>query len=263
MSLKPSVLTVITAISIASAIADTRSTYAQASAFTCAVDNAGTPTTFAQAQNGTVPIFRWTSGYFDRAGYTPERRCSEVTERMATFKAQGQLSQLTSGVVRGQPVICAGNSCLASGDNILFTLKPGQSANQVLQEISANRQGASGPSAQLSGSGNETSPDTSNSNSTPTPTQTTNSLNVITHNQDGTVTFDLDRYLSGAQSTTVPQNLNNSQNSPATNTEGNSDNPLNLPSSENTENPSFPQTTPPSNSGDSLDSQVEQGTSGW
>jgi hypothetical protein len=216
-----------------------RASYAQASAFICTEDKSGVPITFAQTPNGSVPIFRWVSGYFSQSGYPPMRRCQEVTERMMSFKAQGRLSHLTSGRVNNQPVICAGTSCEASGDNILFTLRSNQNANQILQEIAANRQGASGPSAQLTGGG-----ETTNS----TATAARRPSNVIKRNQDGSVTFDLDRYLS---------------DSPAQEP-SNSEKPFELPSLQRTGNsPSFPPTMQPSNSKRPLELPSNSGGSRW
>lgn len=167
------------------------------------------------------------------------RRCQEVTERMMSFKAQGRLSHLTSGRVKNQPVICAGTSCEASGGNILFTLRPNQNANQILQEIAANRQGTSGPLAQLMG-GNETA------NSTATATRRPS--NVMTRNQDGSITFDLDRYL-------------NEVSAPEPNY---SEKPFELPSSQRTGNsPTFPPTTQPNNSQKPLELPSNNEGSRW
>ncbi|AFY79620.1 hypothetical protein Ple7327_4520 [Pleurocapsa sp. PCC 7327] len=239
MSLKLSFLRILTAAIAFITVIGERASDAQASAFICTEDKSGIPTTFAQTSSGSVPIFRWVSGYFSQAGYPPRRRCQEVTERMMSFKAQGRLSHLTSGRVKNQPVICAGTSCEASGDNILFTLRPNQNANQILQEIAANRQGTSGPSAQLTGGG-----ETTNS----TAIAARRPSNVITHNQDGSVTFDLDRYLNVAP-TLEPSN---------------SERPFELPSSQRTGNsPSFPPTTQPNNSQKPLELPSNSGGSRW
>ncbi|MGK7944343.1 MAG: COP23 domain-containing protein [Microcystaceae cyanobacterium] len=168
------------------------STYAQSLNFLCQADGSGIPTTYAETPDGYIPVFKWTSTYFQRS-YTPERRCQEVSDRMNRFAASNSLDYLTSGRVNRQPVICAGTNC--SSSNVLVTLKPGQNPSQVLQEIEANRSGAGGPSFQLAGSSSS-----SNSSS-------------LSRNADGTVTLNLNRYLESAAPETA-DNANSDQDSP-------------------------------------------------
>lgn len=178
MTIKPSLLTAVTAGSLWATAIFSLPSNAQSIRFLCTVDTNNIPTTYAQTPDGSVPVFKWTSNYF-RPPYTPMQRCQEVTERMNTFAAQGNLDYLTSGKVNRLPVVCAGTSCNPNGSNVLLTLKPNQSPNQVLQEIEANRQGAGGPSYQLTGE--------SSSHNRP---------GVLSQNTDGTVTLDMNKYLS-------------------------------------------------------------------
>jgi hypothetical protein len=172
-------------------------THAQTVNFLCQTDNSGIPTTYADTPDGYIPVFKWTSNYF-QPPYTPERRCREVSDRMNRFAASNSLDYLTSGRVNRQPVICAGTRC--SGSNVLVTLKPTQNPSQVLQELGANRSGAGGPSFQL------------NAGSSPS---TSSGTSAISRNADGTVTLNLNRYLEN----TSPENVGNSNsenNSPLT-----------------------------------------------
>lgn len=119
---------------------------AQASRFFCQVAPDNIPTTYAQTQQGSVPVIKWRSEYFP--DYPPLKRCQEVSTRFANYHAQGMLDQLSSGYQNRQPVICAGTSC--TGNNLLFTLRPDQNPGQVLKELMANRASAAGPSWQSS-----------------------------------------------------------------------------------------------------------------
>lgn len=121
--------------------------------FICSVNKDNIPTTYANTPDGPKPVMRWVSTHFPPP-YTPMRRCQEVTERFNQFKNQGILEYVTSGWVNSLPVICAGQNC--SEDTVLLTLKPDQEPDQALQEILANRAGASGPTVQSSGSGSMT-----------------------------------------------------------------------------------------------------------
>lgn len=192
MSIKPSLTIALATTTFLGTIIWSSSSHAQGITFVCTVDTDNVPTTYAQTPDGTAPIFKWTSTFF-KPPYTPMQRCQEVSERMNNFSTQGQLDYLTSGQVNHLPVICAGNGCDPNGNNVLITLKPNQNPNQVLQEIESNRSGAGGPSYQL-GSG-------SNSNHS-----RTSSLN---QNADGTVTFNLKKYLNTSARTATPPSPNN------------------------------------------------------
>ena len=163
--------------------------HAQEIRFLCTTDSNNIPTTYAQTNDGPMPVFKWTSRYF-RPPYTPMQRCQEVAQRMNKFYSQGQLDFLTNGRVNRLPVICAGQRCDGNGSNVLITLKPSQNPKQVLQEIEANRQGAGGPSYQFSG-GNQPS---------------SISSGALIQNQNGTLSLDMKQYLGlSAESTISPK----------------------------------------------------------
>ncbi len=126
---------------------NSQSVSAQSVQFECATDEQNVPTTYAQTPGGIVQIFKWTSTFFNPP-YTPIQRCQEVAQRLNQF----QPDHLVAGSVNNYNVICAGTSCDPSGTNLLLTLRPDQSPDQVLAEIDSTRDAAGGPSMQL-GSG--------------------------------------------------------------------------------------------------------------
>jgi hypothetical protein len=108
---------------------------AKAQSFVCSTLS-GVPTTLASMADGKqVPVIRWTSNVFDGAGWTPERRCQEVSGRFDTLNRQGRLTYITTGRINGQPVICTAPSNGASCDGLLYTLKPGQNATTTLRNL--------------------------------------------------------------------------------------------------------------------------------
>jgi len=123
------------------------STSAQGTSFICVSGTNGLPTTYAVTARGRVPVIRWFSDYFSGGGFTPERRCQEVSARFQGFYNSGQLNFIASGYVNGQAVVCAapasGYPC--SGANVLFTLKPGSNAADTVRRLFNIRAGASGP----------------------------------------------------------------------------------------------------------------------
>ena len=180
MSIKPLSSSVVVIASLLVTALASPPSKAQEISFVCTVDTGNVPTTYAQTPEGSTPVFKWTSNFF-RPPYTPMQRCQEVTKRMNSFHRQNQLDALTSGRVNNLPVICAGAGCDPRGSNVLLTLKPNQSGNQVLQEIDANRSGAAGPSRQLVGGGSSSQ-----------------SKSALHQNGNGTVTLNLQDYLQGA-----------------------------------------------------------------
>lgn len=174
-------------------LCESQVTQAQTGSFVCAVTNDNIPTTMAQTEDGPVEVFKWQSNYF-RPPYTPMQRCQEITERMNGFKGQGLLDYITTGRVNNQPVLCAGSSCDRGGSNVLLTLRPDQNANQVLQELNANRAGAAGPSRQLSGGSSSSS--------------------TLKQNSDGTLSLNMKKYLGATSNSPFKATPNNSSSSP-------------------------------------------------
>ena len=101
----------------------------------------GTPTTYGITPTAKKPIIRWTSEYFTDAGYPPQKRCEEVTQKMQTAASNGILNYITAGRENNQDVICfsaaKGGNCTLT----FFTLKPNQSASKVIDDILNNRAG--------------------------------------------------------------------------------------------------------------------------
>ncbi len=118
--------------------------------------------TVAVQRNGRVaPVIAWTSEEFSDAGYTPQRRCGEVTSRLnGVLRDNGnRLSNiyLTVGRVNSHTVVCSvGN--MRSGcnrNNVLFTLsqtnRRSNEPREVLERLFNTRVLTSGNPVQESG----------------------------------------------------------------------------------------------------------------
>jgi hypothetical protein len=124
---------------------------ARAQDFVCS-SVGGVPTTTASMADGrSVPVIRWTSNAFDGAGWTPERRCQEVSSRFSTYNRDGRLRYITTGRMNGLPVICTAASSGGPCDGLLYTLKPGQNATATLRNLFDVRVKARGPLQETSG----------------------------------------------------------------------------------------------------------------
>ncbi|MEB3167485.1 MAG: COP23 domain-containing protein [Synechococcaceae cyanobacterium] len=118
---------------------------AAATSFSCGASN-GVPATIANTDDGrSVPMIRWTSNAFDGAGWTPQRRCQEVSQRFETYRQQGRLAFVTTGRINGLPVICTATSDGGPCDGLLYTLKPGQDPTLALKRLFDVRYKARGP----------------------------------------------------------------------------------------------------------------------
>lgn len=114
----------------------TQPSLAQNTTFFCRRSN-GVPVTFARTPRGNVPIIRWVSNSYFPPPWTPQRRCEEVARRFQTNRNNGTLRFITTGTLRGEPVVCAasnkGDSC--TGSTLLFTLKRGSNPNAALRRL--------------------------------------------------------------------------------------------------------------------------------
>jgi hypothetical protein len=120
--------------------------------------------TYAVRKDGskTVPLFKWKSQEFNDSGYTPERRCQEVTNRLnkSVRDNDGKLDGLflTVGKVNRYLVLCnvTNTSGKCNKDNVLFTFSARNRRNptRVLASIVNFSISGSGSAIFESGGGN-------------------------------------------------------------------------------------------------------------
>ncbi|MBD2303888.1 COP23 domain-containing protein [Nostoc sp. FACHB-190] len=87
-------------------------------------------------RKGHVRFIGWKSEYFNKSGWTPEKRCQEVTKNFQKLYDQGRLNYLSHGKRNGNSVICAaksGETCNAT--NQLFTVKTGSDPREIIQRL--------------------------------------------------------------------------------------------------------------------------------
>jgi len=124
--------------------------HAQASVgFICSSD-LGTPTTVVVTPGKERPFIRWNTDRFADAGWSAQRRCEAVSQRLQESYDKGSLKFLTTGRMNGLPVICStdrdGGSCI----DLIYTLKPGQNPATTLSNLLQARQGTAGPISETS-----------------------------------------------------------------------------------------------------------------
>jgi type 1 fimbria pilin len=129
----------VAAITLGSLALNPQSAKAQATGYFCGTSK-GVPATIAKTSKGAeVAMIQFKSEHFSGNGYTPERRCKEVSQRFDNLNRQGllRLSYITTGRKNGYNIVCVareqGAPCLSEG--ILFTLRQGSNPNRTLKDL--------------------------------------------------------------------------------------------------------------------------------
>lgn len=117
--------------------------YAQSTTFFCA-NNKGVPVTYARTPRGKVPMIRWRNDF--GGGWNRQRRCEDVSQRFQRNYDNGTLKSITTGTIKGYPVVCAATSFdeACTEKTVLFTLKQGTNANRVVENLLDSRALAAG-----------------------------------------------------------------------------------------------------------------------
>ena len=101
--------------------------------YTCE-ENEGVPTTFIKIAQEKRAVIRWLNDLGKEAGYTPERRCQEVTARFNLWGKQ-QRQYVNYGIMNNQPVLCATDKPKGGCISLLYTLKPGDDPKKTLNDF--------------------------------------------------------------------------------------------------------------------------------
>lgn len=127
----------ITAVSAAISIVAAPAQAAEplASGISCMAANEVPATVVTTKSGKQVPIIYWKSDAFSGSGWTPTRRCQEVSARFQDYHQSGMLNFITTGRMNGLPVICVAKSNGGGCAGLLYTLKPGQNATATLKKV--------------------------------------------------------------------------------------------------------------------------------
>jgi hypothetical protein len=116
----------------------TVSTTGSSTKFQCISSDSAFATIAVAGNKKTNPLITYNSSFFSGSGFTPERRCREISERLETAVAKngGKLKGLllTVGEVNGLNVICYvnNNQSACTKRNVLMTLLPGNNPGETL-----------------------------------------------------------------------------------------------------------------------------------
>ncbi|MDJ0897215.1 MAG: COP23 domain-containing protein [Xenococcus sp. MO_188.B8] len=141
-----SFITIKTPATLAQTVAKDKQSTKQDVQYRC-IDRNGTPATVAYTRRGPIELILWNSNYFSGSGYTPERRCQEVTARFQQHSDAKNLRYISTGVMNKYQVICVSEkSGNCKPDGLLITLQNDDNAQQVFKDLFdlANRKVAGG-----------------------------------------------------------------------------------------------------------------------
>ncbi len=92
--------------------------------------------TIARNPERKRPIINWKREDFSGNGFTPQKRCEEVSPRFQKAHDNGSLTYLTHGVMNQQPVICTATQVGGECNTLLITLKHEDNAERTLEQLS-------------------------------------------------------------------------------------------------------------------------------
>jgi len=98
----------------------------------------GKPITVVDTARGRIQLIVWQSDYFRASGWTPEKRCQEVTRRFQKFSDNGTLRFIANGAIDNYQVICVSPQSQDIGcqeENLLMTLEPNDNPIEVMKEL--------------------------------------------------------------------------------------------------------------------------------
>jgi len=95
------------------------------------------PTTYAWTERGKIAVVRWSTDFFERAGFSPQKRCELVSPRFQKAYDQRTLSYLTNGNMNGQSVICTATEPGGDCADLLLTLRPQDKPLVILEGLAS------------------------------------------------------------------------------------------------------------------------------
>jgi Circadian oscillating protein COP23 len=110
--------------------------------------SAGVPATMVVPNNKRkppVPIIRWTSAYFNGAGFSPAVRCGMVSQKFQQAYTNNSNFVFTTSIFNGEPIVCAAERSGGACSMMLYTIKRGvQDPITTMLRLEKVRAGASG-----------------------------------------------------------------------------------------------------------------------
>ncbi|NBD15044.1 MAG: hypothetical protein GVY04_02520 [Cyanobacteria bacterium] len=103
----------------------------------CLNEGGKQPVTVVDTKRGRIELIIWKSQFFANSGYTPQKRCDQVTARFQQHSDAETLRYISTGTMNQQNVICVAKNDAGDcrSDGLLITLEAQDNPNQVLREL--------------------------------------------------------------------------------------------------------------------------------
>ena len=109
---------------------------AEAPRFDCQIEN-GEYTVFYFPESQPNQAYAWATPSELGGGWTAERRCDAISNRLETYRPEGLL-ELRTGTENGYNIVCATTERSPNDCNIVFTVPPGQDPVQTRDRVFEN-----------------------------------------------------------------------------------------------------------------------------
>jgi len=104
--------------------------------FSCDL-SAKVPRTVAKTSKKEIYLITWESKAFETSGFTPTRRCQDVSDRLQGFAKDSSLRYITTGKINKENVICVAaykdGKCRPNG--LILTLQKDENPPEVLRAL--------------------------------------------------------------------------------------------------------------------------------
>ncbi|AUC60619.1 hypothetical protein AA637_05365 [Cyanobacterium sp. HL-69] len=131
------VLTILSGLSFGTLTQNSPAIAQNRNLYRCVMKN-DAPTTVVDTPRGRIDLIVWKTEI--PRGWSPVRRCQEITKRFQAFSDRGALRYVTSGRLNNQQVICVaenrpGRGISCRNDGLLLTLQPNDNPQQVMEQL--------------------------------------------------------------------------------------------------------------------------------
>jgi hypothetical protein len=97
--------------------------------------SAGVPSKKATVSEELIPVFQWGRKYYSESKESPTERCTRVSTLLQTYKREGKLNYISSGMMDGKKVICTTNSTVGTCSRLLFVLESEEESEEETQKL--------------------------------------------------------------------------------------------------------------------------------
>jgi hypothetical protein len=85
-----------------------------------------------------ITVFRWERKDYPESKESPMERCTRVSTLLQTYKREGKLNYISSGVMDGRKVICTTSGSSGPCSRLIFLLEPEEESEEETQRLLAD-----------------------------------------------------------------------------------------------------------------------------